>query len=51
MRINTKWTPSGIVLWLIAAIIATLMVCSQAPPLDARREVPDEIEFDVETAE
>jgi hypothetical protein len=51
MRINTKWTPSGIVLWLIAAIIATLVVCSQAPPPDARPEMPAEVEFEVETIE
>jgi hypothetical protein len=51
MRINTKWTPSGIVLWLIAAIIATLVVCSQAAPPDARPEMPAEVEFEVETIE
>ncbi len=51
MGINTKWTPSGIVLWLIAAVIATLVVCSQAPPPDARPEMPGEIEFEVETAQ
>jgi hypothetical protein len=51
MRINTKWTPSGIVLWLIAAIIATLVVCSQAPPPDTRPEMPAEVEFEVETIE
>ena len=51
MRINTKWTPSGIVLWLIAAIIATLVVCSQAPPPDTRPKMPAEVEFEVETIE
>ena len=51
MRINTKWTPSGIVLWIIAAIIATLVICSQAPPPDARPEVSDEVEFEVESTE
>lgn len=31
MRVESKWTPRGIVLWLIAAIAATLIVCSQLP--------------------
>jgi len=51
MRVSTKWTPSGIVLWLIAAVVATLVVCNKAPPPDARPEVPAEIEFEVETVE
>lgn len=32
MRAKTKWTPGGILLWLIAAIVATIVVCSQSPP-------------------
>lgn len=51
MRVNTKWTPSGIVLWLIAAIVATLVVCSKAPPPDSESEGPVEIDFEVETVE
>ena len=51
MRVNTKWTPSGIVLWLIAAVVATLVVCNETQPPDARRNAPAEIEFEVETVE
>lgn len=51
MRVNTKWTPSGIVLWLIAAVVASLVVCNQSPPPAARPTAPTEIEFEVETVE
>lgn len=32
MRAKSQWTPGSIVLWLIAAILATLVVCSDLPP-------------------
>lgn len=32
MRAKSEWTPGGIVLWLIAAILATLVVCFGAEP-------------------
>ncbi|MDH3624707.1 MAG: hypothetical protein OES69_05940 [Myxococcales bacterium] len=51
MRVYTKWTPSGIVLWLIAAVVATLVVCNQTPPPDPRPKAPAEIEFEVETVD
>ena len=51
MRVSTKWTPSGIVLWLIAAVVATLVVCNKTPPPDARPVMPVEIDFEVETIE
>ncbi len=51
MRVKTNWTPSGIVLWLIAALVATLVVCNQSPSPDARPEAPEEIEFELETVE
>jgi hypothetical protein len=51
MRVYTKWTPSGIVLWLIAAVVATLVVCNQTPQPDPRPKAPAEIEFEVETVD
>ncbi|MDH3201232.1 MAG: hypothetical protein OEM15_10110 [Myxococcales bacterium] len=51
MRVHTKWTPSGIILWLIAAVVATLVVCNRTRPPDARPKGPAEIEFEVETVE
>ncbi len=51
MRVHTKWTPSGIVLWLIAAVVATLVVCSQTPAPDAAPKAPAEVEFEVETVD
>lgn len=54
MRVDAKWTPSEIGLWLIAAVIATVLVCNEVPRRDS---TPDpqpggahEIEFEVETA-
>jgi hypothetical protein len=35
VRTRSQWTPGSIVLWLIAAIIATLIVCSGIPPQPA----------------
>lgn len=51
MRAKSQWTPGGIALWLIAAILATLVVCSQAGR-EPKPPVPEgEIEFEVEVAE
>lgn len=51
MRVNAKWTPFGMGLWLIAAVIATVIVCNQPPepsPPDPA-PAPTEVEFEVET--
>lgn len=48
MRAKSQWTPGGIVLWLIAAILASLVVCSQLPSDTADPAPADEIEFEVE---
>lgn len=47
MRAKSQWTPGGITLWLIAAIIATLIVCSRAPDEPQDRAPSDEIELEV----
>ena len=44
MHVRSKWTPRGIALWLIAAIVATLAVWSQTRPEDP----PSEASVDVE---
>lgn len=53
MRAKSEWTPGGIVLWLIAAILATLVVCFGAEPESAEPEAdPDRsIELEVEVVE
>ena len=48
MRAKTQWTPGGIVLWLIAAILATLVVCSQAKREPEPSKSRDEVEFEVQ---
>lgn len=51
MRAKSQWTPGGIVLWLIAAILATLVVCLGAEPESAEptlgRDRPIELEVEV----
>ncbi|HET6416890.1 MAG TPA: hypothetical protein VFG22_11390 [Polyangiales bacterium] len=46
MRAQSKWTATGIVLWLIAAVAATLLVCSETapPPEAAATPQGDEVE-------
>ena len=51
MRVDAKWTPSGIVLWLIAAVVATLTICSQSPSREPAHSEPAQIEFEVETVD
>jgi len=51
VRAKSKWTPGGILLWLIAAAAATLIVCSQAPPASAPPSVADDVEVEVEFVE
>jgi len=51
VRAKSKWTPGGIVLWLIAAIVATLVVCSQSRPESGEPAVTDELEVEVEVVE
>ena len=53
MRVRSQWTPGGIGLWLIAAILATLVVCSQLEPQTPSPE-PDSgvfIEFELDAPE
>jgi len=51
VRAKSKWTPGGIVLWLIAAAAATLIVCSQATPESAPPSAVDDFEVEVEFVE
>jgi hypothetical protein len=51
VRAKSKWTPGGIVLWLIAAAAATFIVCSQAPPESAPPSLADDVEVEVEFVE
>jgi len=51
VRAKAKWTPGVIILWLIAAGVATVIVCSQSTP---RPEPPDdsyEVDFELEVSE
>ncbi|MBW1754694.1 MAG: hypothetical protein JRJ80_00845 [Deltaproteobacteria bacterium] len=51
MRAKSKWTPGGIVLWLIAAALATFIVCSQSRPASAPSPLTDDVEVEVEVIE
>ena len=51
MRAKSQWTPGGIVLWLIAAILATFIVCTATAPDENRELSPAEVEFEVEGLE
>ena len=51
MRAKSKWTPDGIVLWLIAAGIATLIVWSQSKPVSVQSPSTYDVEVDVELVE
>ena len=51
MRAKNKWTPGGIVLWLIAAVLATLIVCSQSPPTAPPLPATNDVEIEVELVE
>jgi hypothetical protein len=47
MRAKSQWTPGGIALWLIAAILATLLVCNETEPGEEPRASPGEVEIEV----
>ena len=51
MRTKSQWTPGNIALWLIAAILATLIVCSDAPRRSDDLAPTDVVEFQVQRAE
>ena len=51
MHEKSQWTPAGIVLWLIAAILATLIVCSRTEPDRKPAQAADEVQLDVEIVE
>ncbi len=52
MREKSQWTPRGIVLWLIAAILATLFVCTgTAPDPEPPRETSRGVDLEVEIVE
>jgi len=51
VRAKNKWTPGGIVLWLIAAVLATLIVCSQSPPTAPPLPATNDVEIEVELVE
>lgn len=48
MRVAAKWTPSGIALWLIAALVATVAVCFETRSVTDDQPSDNEVAFDVE---
>jgi hypothetical protein len=48
VRARSQWTPGSIVLWLIAAVIATFIVCSQIPASQERPSGAGDAELEVE---
>jgi hypothetical protein len=51
VRAKSKWTPGGLFLWLIAAVLASLVVCSQSAPDPERLPAGDEVEIELELVE
>ena len=47
MRLKATWTPGGIVLWLIAAIAATLIVCVKSQTASKHSGQEREVEVEV----
>jgi hypothetical protein len=51
VRAQSKWTATGVVLWLIAAVAATLLVCSETAPPPEAAATPQGDEVEVELVE
>ena len=51
MRVAAKWTPGGIALWLIAALVATVAVCFETESVTDDRPADYEVAFEVESGE
>ena len=49
MRAKSQWTPGGIVLWLVAALIATVLVCSERRSGSGRLG-SDEVKLEVDVS-
>ncbi|MBT8451158.1 MAG: hypothetical protein KJO40_04235 [Deltaproteobacteria bacterium] len=47
MRAKSQWTPGGSLLWLIAAILASLVVCSRSKPAAEPDDVAEEVEIEL----
>ena len=48
MRAKSQWTPGGSLLWLIAAILASLVVCSRSKPAAKPAAEPADVNEEVE---
>ncbi len=51
MRVESKWSPGELVLWLIAAIAATLIVCSRSPETSGPETPPPAPEISAPTGD
>ena len=47
MREKSQWTVGGIALWLIAAILATLIVCTRFEPEPEPPGRSDEVDLEI----
>jgi hypothetical protein len=47
VRKKSQWTAGGIVLWLIAAILATLIVCTRIEPDPEPPSASGEVELEI----
>ena len=47
MRAKSQWTPGGSLLWLIAAVLASLVVCSRSKPAAEPPDVTEEVEIEL----
>jgi hypothetical protein len=51
MREKSQWSPASIALWLIAAIVATLILCDGADPKPGPSGAPGGVDLDFEIVE
>lgn len=51
MRAKSQWTPGGSLLWLIAAVLASLVVCSLSKPAAEPPDATEEVEIELEPIE
>jgi hypothetical protein len=51
VRVESKWTPGTVILWLIAAVVATFIVCSQSLPKLGPPADSTEVDFELKVVE
>jgi len=47
VRAKSQWTPGGRLLWLIAAVLASLVVCARSRPAAEPPDLTEEVEIEL----